>query len=201
MVDEVTQVVLRDAVAICTGVLLRCARLVWRKRRGAIHEADVIYYQVTHVADPSFSREYHLKKNNRPGINSESSLFLERSMLNVIRQAAETEEPIAPVLMSLVIPRLVAVSWWSARRGKEKGTCSLKKGSEGLVCKAFQLLIVPSALIWLSVLTKVNVHQWDDFSGAIKPPGQALYFYLGVAVLPLRWRHWLSLVLKGQALL
>lgn len=66
--------------------------------------------------------------------------------------------------------------------GERKRALVVSKRALKVWCeKAFQLLIVPSALIWLSVLTKVNVHQWDDFFGAIKPPGQALYFYLGVA--------------------
>lgn len=61
MVDEVTQVVLGDAVAVSAGILLRCARQGWRKRWGALQEADVIDHQVAHVADSSLCPEYHLK--------------------------------------------------------------------------------------------------------------------------------------------
>lgn len=70
MVDEVTQVVLRDALAICTGILLRCTWLIWRQWRGAVQEADIIYYHITHIADPSLGPEHHLTKDNKPRISS-----------------------------------------------------------------------------------------------------------------------------------
>lgn len=61
VVDEVTQVVLGDAVAISAGILLRCARQGWRKRWRALQEADIINHQVSHVADSSLRTEYHLQ--------------------------------------------------------------------------------------------------------------------------------------------
>lgn len=62
VVDEVTQVVLGDAVAISAGVLLRRARQGWRKRWRALQEANIIYHQVSHVADSSLGPKYDLKK-------------------------------------------------------------------------------------------------------------------------------------------
>lgn len=62
VVDEVTQVVLGDAVAISAGILLRCAGQGWRKRWRALQEADIIDHQVPHVADSSLCTEHHLKK-------------------------------------------------------------------------------------------------------------------------------------------
>lgn len=44
VIDEVTQVLLRDAVSISTGVLLGGARPVRWKRRRAVQEANVIYH-------------------------------------------------------------------------------------------------------------------------------------------------------------
>lgn len=64
VVDEVTQVVLGDAVAIGAGVLLWCTREAWRQRRGAVQETDVIHHHVAHVADPSLGSEHHLTNNN-----------------------------------------------------------------------------------------------------------------------------------------
>lgn len=61
VVDEVTQVVLGDAVAISAGVLLRCARQGWRKRWRALQEANIVYHQVPHVADSSLCPKYHLE--------------------------------------------------------------------------------------------------------------------------------------------
>lgn len=61
MVDEVTQVVLGDAVAIRAGVLQRCARQGWRKRGRALQEADIIHHHVPHVADSSLGSEHHLE--------------------------------------------------------------------------------------------------------------------------------------------
>lgn len=61
VVDEVTQVVLGDAVAVHARVLLGRARPARKKRRRAVQKADVIYHQVAHVADPSLGPEHHLR--------------------------------------------------------------------------------------------------------------------------------------------
>lgn len=62
VVDEVTQVVFGDAVTIHARVLFRCARLAGRKRWRAVQEADIVYHQVTHVADSSLGSEHHLRE-------------------------------------------------------------------------------------------------------------------------------------------
>lgn len=62
VVDQVTQVVFGDAVAIRACVLLRCARPARRKRWRAVQEANVVDYQVAHVADPSLGPEHDLRE-------------------------------------------------------------------------------------------------------------------------------------------
>lgn len=64
MVDEVTQVVLRDAEATGASVLLRCTRLIGKQRRGAVQEVDVVYHHIAHVADPTLGPKHHLAKDN-----------------------------------------------------------------------------------------------------------------------------------------
>lgn len=76
VVDEITQVVLRNAVAVGTGVLLWCTWLVWRKRRGAVQEADIVYHHITHVADPSFRPEHNLTMNNKQSLSPVSHIHI-----------------------------------------------------------------------------------------------------------------------------
>lgn len=65
VVDEVAQVVLRDAVAVGAGVLLRRAGLAGGKGVGAVGETHIVDHQVAHVADPSLRPERHLGTDKR----------------------------------------------------------------------------------------------------------------------------------------
>ena len=60
VVDEVTQVVLWDAVSVSTGVLLGAARPAGGQRRGTLVEADIVHHHVAHIADAPLSPEDHL---------------------------------------------------------------------------------------------------------------------------------------------
>lgn len=72
VVDQVTQVVFGDAVAIRACVLLRCARPARRKRWRAVQEANVVDYQVAHVADPSLGPEHDLREGTISVVSSNS---------------------------------------------------------------------------------------------------------------------------------
>lgn len=73
VVDEVTQVVLGDAVAIYARILLRRARPARKKGWRAVQEADVVYHQVAHVADPSLGPEHHLREGTISTVSSNTN--------------------------------------------------------------------------------------------------------------------------------
>lgn len=73
VVDEVTQVVLGDAVAIHARVLLRRARPARKKGWRAVQEADVVHHQVAHVADPSLGPEHHLREGTISTVSSNTN--------------------------------------------------------------------------------------------------------------------------------